>query len=76
MDIDEDKIDDAALALMWLTLHEGNRAWKTLDWGVMDRLFEKGLISNPANKNKSVAFTDEGLRKAEELFKALFTRQP
>jgi hypothetical protein len=49
MDIDQDTIDDAALALLWLTLHEGNRAWKNLDRGVMDRLFKNGLIHNPAN---------------------------
>lgn len=76
MEIDEDKIDDAALALMWLTLHGGDRAWKSIDWGVMDRLFEKGLIYNPANKSKSVSFTDEGLDRAEKAFKALFSRQP
>lgn len=26
------KIDAAALALLYLTLHDGNRAWKGLDW--------------------------------------------
>jgi|GEM_PF-4540181 len=28
MDIDEDKIDDAVLALLWLTLHSERCAWK------------------------------------------------
>jgi len=28
MGIDEDKIDEAALALMYLTLHDHYRAWK------------------------------------------------
>ena len=28
MNIDEDKIDEAALALMYLTLHDGFRVWK------------------------------------------------
>jgi hypothetical protein len=42
----------------------------------MIRLYEKGLICDPVNKTKSVVLTDEGLQKAEELFKALFTRQP
>jgi len=41
-----------------------------------DRLYQKGWIDDPANKAKSVMLTDEGLQKAEELFKALFTRQP
>ena len=67
MDFDENKIDDAVLALLYLSLHEGHRAWKGLDWPAMDRLHEQGLISNPATKAKSVEFTEEGLRKAEQL---------
>ncbi|TIQ82601.1 MAG: hypothetical protein E5X44_30465, partial [Mesorhizobium sp.] len=37
----------------------------------LDRLHQKGLIANPANKAKSVILTDEGLRRAEELFRTL-----
>ena len=74
MDMDEEKIDDAVLALLWLTLHDGDRAWKGFDWDVMDRLHRKGLIENPAGKAKSVVLSDEGLRRSEELFRALFTR--
>lgn len=73
MKIDEDKIDDAILALLWLTLHDGHRAWKSYDWGAMDRLHRKGMIEDPVNKAKSVALTDDGLRRAEEQFLALFT---
>jgi len=40
----------------------------------MDRLYEKGMINNPRNKAKSVAFTVEGLRRAEELFEAMFVK--
>jgi len=36
MDIDEDKIDEAALALLFLTLHGSSRAWKVHDWDAMD----------------------------------------
>jgi hypothetical protein len=75
MDIDLDKIDDAVLGLLWLTLHDERRAWKGFDWGALDRLHQKGLIADPANKAKSVVLSDEGLRRAEELFHALFTRQ-
>jgi hypothetical protein len=39
MDIDEDKIDEAALALMYLTLHEHCRAWKQIDWEVTRKRF-------------------------------------
>jgi hypothetical protein len=74
MEIDTDKVDDAVLALLWLTLHDGRRAWKGFDWAALDRLHEKGLIADPANKAKSVVLTDEGLARAEELFKALLTR--
>jgi hypothetical protein len=31
MEIDEDKIDDAVLALLWLTLHNERWAWKGFD---------------------------------------------
>ena len=76
MAIDHDKIDEAVLALLWLTQHDGCLAWKSFDWDATDRLYQKGLICDPANKTKSVVLTDEGLQKAEELFKALFTRKP
>jgi len=74
MPLDKDKIDDAALALLYLTLHDYDRAWKGFDWGALGRLHQKGLIADPANKAKSVVLSDEGLRRAEELFNALFTR--
>ena len=74
MKIDEDKIDDAVLALLHLTLHAQDRAWKSFDWDVMNRLHEKGLIDNPIGKAKSVAFTDEGLKESERLFRQFFVK--
>ncbi|TRX58105.1 DUF6429 family protein [Thalassomonas sp. M1454] len=74
MEFDEDKIDEAALALLYLTLHDEFRAWKQMDWEVTNRLFDKGLIYDPKGKVKSVCFTDEGLKKSEELFKKLFAK--
>nr|WP_315598487.1 DUF6429 family protein [uncultured Cupriavidus sp.] len=68
MDINTDAIDDMVLALLYLTLHDHDRAWKSHDWDVLDRLHAKGLIDNPANKAKSVSFTDKGLRESERLF--------
>ena len=41
MDIDTDRIDEAVLALPWLGLHDGLRAWKTFDWDAMGRLHAK-----------------------------------
>lgn len=74
MEIDRDKIDEAVLALMWLTLHDERRAWKGFDWDALERLHGRGLIADPVNKAKSVVLTDEGRRQSEELFRALFTR--
>jgi hypothetical protein len=76
MRIDEEKVDDAVLGLLWLTLHDGCRAWKSFDWDAMARLHRKGLIDNPVNKAKSVVLTDEGLRRAEALFRELFAQRP
>ena len=74
MDIDENKIDEAALALLHLTLHDNGRAWKQIDWEVMNRLYEKGLICDPVGKAKSVQLTDEGIKQSEEIFRKLFSK--
>ncbi len=50
MDIDTDNIDEAVLALLYLTLHDGVRAWKGHDWDALDRLYRKGMIDNPVGK--------------------------
>ncbi len=63
MEIDEDKIDDAVLALLWLTLHNERCAWKGFDWATTDRLHKKGMIGDPVNKSKSLILTDEGLER-------------
>jgi Domain of unknown function (DUF6429) len=72
MALNTGKIDDAALALLYLTLHDGDRAWKGFDWGVLGRLHEKGMIRDPVGKVKSVVFTQEGLERAKALFAAMF----
>jgi hypothetical protein len=72
MEYDWDKVDDATLALLWLVRHDEWRAWKGFDWEAMNRLFEKGYISDPRGKAKSVVFTEEGLQRSEELFQRLF----
>ena len=74
MAVDEERIDEAVLALLWLTLHDGRRAWKGFDWEVLGRLHAKGLIADPVGRAKSVVLTDEGLRQSEALFRPLFTR--
>jgi hypothetical protein len=74
MDIDENKIDETVLALLYLTLHDGDRAWKGFDWDVMNRLHEKGMILDPVGKAKSIVLTDEGLAESKRLFKELFVK--
>jgi hypothetical protein len=74
-DIDTDRIDEAVLALLYLGLHEDGRAWKSFDWDAMDRLHAKGFISNPASKAKSLVFSEDGERRAKELFHKLFARR-
>jgi len=74
MDIDTNKIDEAVLALLHLTRCDdrlGAAAWKSHDWDALKRLHEKGYIGNPVSKSKSVALTEEGKVKAEELFRKL-----
>ena len=78
MEYDEDKVDEYTLALLYLVTHDrhegyGARAWKGFDWDSMNRLHEKGLISDPVGKAKSVVMSEEGFKKAEELFKKHFT---
>jgi hypothetical protein len=45
MDIDEDKVDQAVLALLSLGRHDGNRTWKGFD----------SLYINESGKHKSVS---------------------
>jgi hypothetical protein len=72
MNLDEERIDDAVLALLYLGLHDEFRAWKGFDWNAMDRLHAKGLISDPKSKAKSVVFSEEGLKRSRECLEALF----
>ena len=80
MDYDKDKVDDMALALLYLNSwgekSGGVRAWKSLAWQITDRLFEKGYISDPKSKAKSIWLTDEGARRSEELFAKHFGLKP
>ena len=72
MKLDQDRIDDAVLALLHLGLHDGVRAWKGFDWDAMNRLHERGYISDPQSKTKSVVFTEEGLDRSKQLLDELF----
>ena len=74
-DVDGEKLEQVVLALLYLNSFkegEGKRAWKSLPWAILDALHEKGYISDPANKNKSVWLTETGAKLSEELFEKLF----
>ena len=75
MELDNDRIDEAVLALLFLGHHDELRTRKSFDWAVVERLHAKRLISDPVGKAKSVIFTEEGLRRSEELFRKLFERK-
>jgi hypothetical protein len=74
VEIDTDKADEAVLALLYLTLHDGFRAWKGHDWDALDRLHRKGMIYDSVGKAKSVVLTDAGLAESERLFRELFAK--
>ena len=78
---DPARIDDAVLALLWLTAttEKGDPltwAWKGHDWDALNRLHEKGLLTNPVGKSKRVHFTPEGLERSKALFEKLFCTPP
>lgn len=72
MEFDEDRIDDAVLALLHLTMDRDGRAWKGFDWTAMNRLYDKGFIDNPVSKAKSVWLTPEGQERSERLCREMF----
>lgn len=74
-DFDREKVDEVVLVLLHLTSFkqgEAIRAWKGLDWDALNRLHEKGFISNPRGKAKSVVLTEEGAKLSQELFNKYF----
>ena len=75
MELDTNKIDDAVLALLFLGLHDGARAWKGFDWEAMNRLHEAGYITDPRGKAKSVVFTEEGMERAKHLLDDRFRKK-
>ena len=75
MGYDEEKVDEMVLALLYLTTFGDRsevRAWKGLDWDSLNRLHEKGYISDPRGKAKSVTLSQEGARLSQELFRKHF----
>jgi hypothetical protein len=85
MDMDESKIDEAVLGLLYLTSfteHGIARAWKGHDWKghdwkghdweALNRLYAQGFIEDPRNRNKSIVFTTDGFARAKDKCEKLF----
>lgn len=71
LEYDKDKVDDMVLALLYITSsHDryGTRAWKGFDVAVLERLFEKGHISDPQIKSPTLVLSEEGANLSEALF--------
>ena len=79
MDYDTEKVGEAVLALLYLNPHEmtesGARAWKGFDWDAMSHVHEKGIISDPVSKAKSVVLAPAGVAAAKQAFEKFFSRR-
>jgi hypothetical protein len=73
--LDHDKLAEAALGLLALTLHD-RRVWKALDWDLMNLLFQKGWVCDPVSKAKSVVLTEEGEVLATQFLIKHFSNKP
>jgi len=74
--LDEEKLAEAALAILSLTATQNKmgtaRAWKGMDWDLLDILYQKGWIFDPVGKQKSVVFTEEGTELADKFLEKHF----
>ena len=74
-DLDHERLAQTALALLALTLHDDGRAWKSLDWDLMNRLHDNGWILDPRNKAKSVVLTERGEELALRYLRRFFATE-
>jgi hypothetical protein len=72
MATDSKKIDDAALALLHLTLHDQSHASTSFAPEVLQRLHESGMIEGPDGSSDSIEFTPDGLQRSKTLFNSMF----
>ncbi|HKY90746.1 MAG TPA: DUF6429 family protein [Nevskiaceae bacterium] len=72
--LDEDKIDEAVLAVLYLSVHNGHWAWKAVDKNATMRLHARGLLKNPHTTSRALLFTDDGLAEARRACERLFGR--
>jgi hypothetical protein len=73
--LDHEKLAEAALAILSLSAWDeeyGARAWKGMDWDMLDVLHQKGWIGDPVGKQKSVHITEPGVTLAATYLKKHF----
>jgi hypothetical protein len=73
--LNQEKLSETALAILGLTAfrdHHAVRAWKGMDWDLLELLYERGWICDPKGKAKSVVFTEDGAQRAEEFLQRHF----
>jgi hypothetical protein len=73
--LDQEKLAEAALAMLSLSAWDeeyGARAWKGMDWDMLDVLHQKGWIGDPVGKQKSVHITEQGVTLAATYLKKQF----
>lgn len=75
MEYNQDKVDEVALALIYLNCDSDSEAWKDIAWSVTDRLHAKGYIYHPGSHQRKLIFTKKGATRSRELFLKHFTDQ-
>ena len=73
---DPQKLQDLTLALLGALCSPEGQVWKRHDFGVMDALHERGLITNPRSRNESVWLTEDGMAQAKMLAAHYLAREP
>lgn len=77
MEYDKDKVDEMTLALMYLVMTKkpgGGQAWKAFDLQTLERLRNKGWITEMKAKSITLEISPEGVARSEELFRKHFQR--
>lgn len=78
-DLAWNRMERVGMAMLWQSHfvdHGVARAWKGLDWDLLDRLHARGWIGDPKRPTKSVVLTADGLSEAKRAFEALCTASP
>lgn len=70
------RLDEIALALIWLNQHLTGSALKTFDEQSLERLHKAAFISYPKSKAKWVILSEDGERRGKEAFLKHFGEPP